>query len=230
MLSTVQTLYTDNGQQVGTYTGNIGSHLVQQMAELLDIRFTGGVVDRRRAFSQHGSHDDVGRTGHAGFVEKHVGALEMLGPYLKDAAILTVLKLGAEFLEAKEVSVKTAAPDLVSSGLGHCSLTKATKQWAKHQHRAAQGSTLLHKLQAVEIVEIELVCLKRIVAGRIGCHLHPDVLEQSDQIVDVENIRDIADPHCVAREQRGADHLQSLVLGTLRHDGSTQGMAAFDNE
>ena len=141
-----------------------------------------------------------------------------------------MLKLGAELLEAKEVSVKTAPADLVSTGLGHSSLTKATEQRTEHQHRTAQCRALLHKLQTVEIIEIELIGLKRIVAGRIGSHLHPDVFEQSDEIVDIENIGHITDPHIVAREQRSANHLQSFVLGSLWRDGSTQGMTAFDNE
>ena len=64
VLGTVQLLHTFDGKEVGSDTADLRTHTVQQMTELLDIGFAGGVIDSCGAFGQNGCHNDVGSTCH----------------------------------------------------------------------------------------------------------------------------------------------------------------------
>ncbi len=60
---------TDNGEQVGTDAADGSPHAVEQVAELLDIGFTGGIVDSGRAFGEHCRHNDIGRSRDRSLIE-----------------------------------------------------------------------------------------------------------------------------------------------------------------
>ena len=75
MLGSVQLVDAGDRQQVRGDAGDVGSHAVQQVTELLQIGFAGSVVDGGGAFGKDGGHHDVGGTRHRGFVEQHVGTL-----------------------------------------------------------------------------------------------------------------------------------------------------------
>jgi hypothetical protein len=152
-------------------------------------------------------------------------------------------------LEAKEVGVKAPPPYLVATGLGNDGLAHAGQQRTNHQHRAAQLGTLLHKLIALQIVQVEVIGLEGesppygprggfitlqdmsvTIGGRQGGYLHADILQQLDEVVDIADVGNVADSDRLAGEQRGTDDLQGLVFGTLRRDGSTERMSALYDE
>ena len=60
--------------------------------------------------------------------------------------------------------------------------------------------------------------------------LHPDVLHQQIQVAHIENVGNIGYAHNIVSKQRGTNHLQGFVLGTLRLDGSTERMSSFNDE
>lgn len=71
---------------------------------------------------------------------------------------------------------------------------------------------------------------KRHVVGTVYRNFYPDVCQQLNQIIYVENIRNVLDSDAIFRQQGGTKHLQGLVFGTLRNNGSVKPMTAFNNK
>ena len=66
--------------------------------------------------------------------------------------------------------------------------------------------------------------------ARVVCDLHTHICQQFDKVVDIKDIRDIVYAHFLFGEQGGTNHLQSLVLRSLRHNGSAETVSAFDDK
>ena len=230
VLGAVQAVCAHDGEQVGGDAAYLGSHAVEHVAELLDIGLAGGVVDGGGALGQHRRHDDVGGAGHRGLVEQHVAAPQPVGRQLEYVATLHTAQCGAQIAEAQEVGVETAASYLVAAGLGHHGAVETGQQRTYHEHAAAQGGALAHKLVALQIVEVQVVGLEDVGAVLKARHLHPDVLQQQDEVLYIQYLGDVLDVDGLAREQRGANHLKGLVLGALGLDAALQRVAAFYDE
>ena len=139
-------------------------------------------------------------------------------------------KLGTQVLESQEVSIQTTATNLVTTRLGNRSLATTPQQRTNHEHTATKRRTLLDKLQAIEIVKLQLIALESIVVATILGHLDTDFLQQLNEVVDIEDVRHILDAHWLLGEDGGTDDLQRLVLGTLWGDGSLERMTALYDE
>ena len=146
---------------------------------------------------------------------------------LVDVASLVKHELGAEVLEPEEMGVKATAPYLVATGLGHGSLAETTEQRPVHQHRATQTRAFLHELHAIEEVQVHVIGLERVVVTVVARNLHAHVLQQLYEVVHVQDVGHVGYAHWLRGEQRGAYHLQRLVFGALRCDGSLQLMSTF---
>ena len=96
----MQTVNTLDGEQVRGDTADAGTHAVQHLTELLQIRLAGCIVDGGSTFCKHGCHHNVGCTGYRCLVEQHVGALQLLGRNLIHIATFHTVKGGTEFLES----------------------------------------------------------------------------------------------------------------------------------
>ena len=131
--------------------------------------------------------------------------------------------------------VKTAAAYLVAPRLRHHSASVARKQWTYNHNGAAQSGSLLGKFRALQHVKIHLIRLKLVAAtlceqGTVvvqPAHLHAQKLQQTDKLVDIADVGDILYRHPVTRKQHSAYHLQCLVLGTLRMNGSMELMPTY---
>ena len=60
--------------------------------------------------------------------------------------------------------------------------------------------------------------------------LHAHILQQLDEVLHVTDVGNIVYSDWLAGEQGGTDHLQGLVLGSLRCNGTAERMSAFDDE
>ena len=218
-----------DGEQVRAYALNLGAHAVQHVAQLLHVRFAGSIIDGGNARRHDGSHDDVGRTGHRRLVQQHVGSLQLCGTDFIDAARLNLSELGTQLLETEEVGVQSATTNLVATRLGNDSLAHTRQQRTNHQHRTAQLGTLSDELVALQECHIQAVGLEGIGTISSG-HLHANLAQQLDEVVDVADVGDVTDGYRVCRQQRGTDDLQCLVLGALRGNGTAQQVSAFNLE
>ena len=174
-----------DGEEVGADARDLGAHLVEHLAELLDVGLAGGVVDGGGALGEDGGHDDVGGAGDAGFIQEHVGAAEFVGIDFIDAALDAVVELGAEVL------VADVADGDVAAG---------------HGCHADEGSDLDHvgqdfltaQIFHVELVGLELPC----VVAQLG-DPYAHAAQQVDEVVDIKDVGHVADDDRLGGEQDG---------------------------
>ena len=162
---TLQRFHTFDRQEVRTDTADLGPHLVQHLTQLLEVGLTGRVIDGGGAFGKDGSHHDIGSTRHRGLVEQHIVALQLLGGNLIDLTTFDAVELSTEFFETEEVGVESTTSDLITSGFGNDSPPHTSKQRTDHHHTATQFGTLHHKLVALQVGEVQTVCLESVSAG-----------------------------------------------------------------
>ena len=116
---TVKSLHTLDGEEVGGDAADAGTHVVEQVAQLLDVGLAGSIVDGGGALGKHRCHDDVGSAGDGGFVKKHVATFQVVGFQLKHVAAGNALETGSQPAETKEMGVEPPAANLVAARLGH---------------------------------------------------------------------------------------------------------------
>ena len=61
-------------------------------------------------------------------------------------------------------------------------------------------------------------------------HLHTHILEQLNQVVHIQNIRNVLNAHSITRQQCRTNHFQRFILSTLRNNLTTQTMTALYNK
>ena len=83
------------------------AHRDEHLGDVDDLGLPGGVLDARRAASQHGGGQDVLGRADAGEVEPDLGAVEPVGR-LRDEEAVGHVHGGAERLEPGRVQVETA--------------------------------------------------------------------------------------------------------------------------
>ena len=231
MLAPTEGLDPFDGEQVGPHPRDLAPHAVDHLAELLEVGLTGRIVDGGGAFGQGGGHDDVGGSGHGGLVEQHVAAGQSIRGFSAVERLAGVIAEGrAEVLKPDEVRVHAAAANLVPPRLAHVALAEARKQRPHHHDAAAKATALGPELFALEVIEVDVVGLESERPRIALFHLDPHGGEQVDEPVDVHDVRQVGNRDGLGGQQHGAHHLERLVLGPLRGDGSMEGMPSFDDE
>ena len=219
-----------DADEVAGYAADFCSHVVEHMAKLLDIRFTGGIVYCGLSLCHDSSHDDVCRSRYRSLVEQHIAALQLVGTYLIDIAVVDVAEPRSKIFEAEEMGVEPTATNLVASRLCYYRFVETGEQRSNHEHTASQRGALPYKLVALKIAEVDIVGTERVFIGAKFLHPHPDVLEEEYEIVYVADVGNVVNDDFLRGEQRGADDFESLVLGSLWRNGTTERMPTFNDE
>ena len=110
-------------------------------------------------------------------------------------------------MESEEMRVETPAADFVAARLRKQGASEACRERAEQQDAAAQARAALQKLRARQVFEVHIGSTERIVARTVLRHLYIDVAQQLNQVVYVENVRNVLDADRFGSEQRGADYL-----------------------
>ena len=92
MFCTAQFLHTLNGQQVTAYTADVGTHLVEHLAELLDIGLTGCIIYCSGSFCHNSCHNYVGGSCYRGLIKKHITSLQTFCSYGEDTTLGIIFK------------------------------------------------------------------------------------------------------------------------------------------
>ena len=227
----VQGFHAVNPEEVGTHAVDEGAHAVEHLAQLLEVRFAGGVVDGGGALGQHGGHHNIGRTGDGSLVQEHVSARQ--AAFLRQvecAAGRVVGHFGAQLHHAVQVGVYTPAADFIPAGLGEPGVAEAREQRAHHHHGATEFGALGHEFLGLDVGRVHGIGLEGIHALGQTRDLHAHVLQQLDEVLHIQDLRDVADGHGFAGEEYGADDFQGLVFGSLRGNAAGQLVSAFDDK
>ena len=99
------------------------------------------------------------------------------------------------------MGVKPAAAYLVASGFRHYGPAETGKQRAYEQHAAAERRAFAYELVAFKVVEADVFRPESVFVLTDTLDIHPDVDKQLDEVVHVEDVRNVAYPYFVRREQ-----------------------------
>ena len=227
MCSATQRLNPFYCQQIGTDTRNTGSHTVQHGRKLLQIRFTGSIINRCFSFRKHSRHQDIGRTGHRSFIEQHIGSFQLLRLYFVELTVGIITEASPQLLNTDKVSVQTTASDLIASRFRDQCLAKTGDQRADNHHRTAQGTAFTQELVRLKIVQVDSIGLECIGIGRRMFHLHLHIAQELYQVIHIQYIRYIMDCHFFRRKQCCTNDLQGFILCALRYNLTGQPVTAF---
>ena len=125
MLRAVESGYACDSKQVRAYALYLCTHAVEHTAQLLYIGLTGGIVDSSGTLGEDGCHNDIRRTGYAGFIKQHIRATETLSAETVSAEVMVVGESSAKVEHTLEVGIQAAATYFVPSRFGVCNLTEA---------------------------------------------------------------------------------------------------------
>ena len=154
-------------------------------------------------------------------------SIQIIGRNLINPTVCIVLEFGPQFLNTHKVSIQTTTTDLVSSRLREICLPETGQERSHHHHRAAQLGTAAHEIVAAYVELVDLCSREAVHPFGLTHHLHAHALKQGDKVSDIQDLRDIADGHCVRSKQGRTYHLQRFVLGTLRNNLSAQAVSSF---
>ena len=231
VLGASQRRHTFDDQEVGTDAADLPAHAVDHLAQLLQVRLAGRVVNRGRALGQRRRHDNVCGARHRCLVEQHVGARQSVwGTGIEEPRCCIVAELCAELLESNEVGVHAAAANFVASRSRDGTHAKAAQHRSENHHGPAQRAAFGAERVRFEVVEVDVVRLEAPGAGAQVLCLHAEVAQQVDELVDVDDVWQIVDGDRLGREHHRAEYLQRLVLGTLRDDLPLQAVPALNDE
>ena len=96
MFSTMQFFNPDNGDKIRSNATDTCAHGIEQVTKLLHIRFAGSIINGSSAFSQHGSHNNIGSTGYGSLIEQHVRSLQLGGLHVEYVELLIIIESGSQ--------------------------------------------------------------------------------------------------------------------------------------
>ena len=128
------------------------------------------------------------------------------------------------------VPSETPAADLVAARLGEEGAAEAREERSDDEDRAAQAGAFRDEVGAVDVELVDVVRREGVLPFGAALHAHAHPAQQVDQVLDVQDLRDVGDGDRLGGEEDGADHLQGFVLGALGMDLAAEAVSAFDDK
>ena len=114
------------------------------------------------------------------------------------------------------MSVDLAAANLIAARLGKVGPAQSRQQRPDEKHRAAQSGAAANVVAAHNELLVDIGRAKRIASRAATGNMNANANQQVNQVIDVENLGNIVDFHFGARQQRGRNYLERLILGAHR--------------
>ncbi|MBA7693511.1 hypothetical protein ES703_102097 [subsurface metagenome] len=124
MFATMKLIGALNGKKIRSDTGDLCSHIIKHLAQLLDIRLTCSMIDRSDTFGHNSRHYKISSSCYRGFLQQHIGSTKFFGRDGIIVIFLVVNKFGSQINKTVEMNIKSAATYFISSGFGYVSFSK----------------------------------------------------------------------------------------------------------
>src|SRR5215212_9115689 len=124
MLCTGQVSNSFNSEEVAPDALDVCTHSFQHFAQLLNVWFTGCIINSCSAPGHNSRHDNVGCSCHRRLIKQQVSAMQVTSLNVKESIFRMINKFGAQLLETKDVSVEPSSADLISARLWNKSFTE----------------------------------------------------------------------------------------------------------
>ena len=202
------------------------AHGDQQAAQLLHVRFAGGIAEDGGALGEGGGHQGVLGGCYGGLVEEDIGAAQSAGGGQLEAAAVGTGEGGAQLFEDEQVGVDAAAADVVAAG---CALDAEC---------AAAGEERPHQVQAAADASEELG-VGRVTVQFVGAqgeavaffaHIDAEAFQNGEHGGNVVYLRDVFQGDGLVGEQRGGDKGEGGVFVAADVYSSLDAVAALDGK
>ena len=217
----VQRLHAFDNEVVSAYAVDASAHGVQATADVLYMRFHGGVGNGGRACRQHRGEDGLFGAGDAHLVQEQIPAAQALGA--QHMAVVLGSDLRSHRLQRQQMGVQAAPANAVAAGAGNLRPSEARQERAGEQHRGADASAQDRVRQFVaHISGVERTGIGD-EAGR-----HADALEHRELGADIADVRHVADSQRPVGQHRRRQQRQRRVLIAHGADSAGEPMGAFN--
>ena len=142
-------------------------------------------------------------------------------------ALVIILLLSAKVHETENMSINPASADLVTTRLREICPSETGQEWSDHHNGATQFGTARNKIHTHYIVSIDLVGLEGIDALLATGHLDTHALKKKNQILHIQDLRNVGNSHLLLSQKHSADNLQRLILCSLRGNLSMESMSSL---
>src|SRR5690606_12872631 len=122
--------------------------------------------------------------------------------------------------------IQSSPANFVSARLRNCCFTKSREKRTNDHNRPPQTTPFCSELIRPKILGINILSPKNIGVFRLSSHLHAEIFQKFDELIDIFDVRHIADFDLFFRQQYRREYLQRLILCSLRYDLTLQPMAA----
>jgi len=170
----------------------------EEAAEVLDVRFAGGVRDRRLTRRQDGGHQGVLGRHHARLVEEDVGAAQAVGLHLVAGV---ELDRRTEALEGMDVRIEPSPSDHVATRRRHARPAEARQQRPCEQERRADSL----REHGVDLIRRESLRIDANLVRSGPLRVRTRDAHELEHGLDVADPRDVRERYRLVREQAGGE-------------------------
>ena len=207
----------------GSCTTDLCPHLVKEVCEIDDLGLASRVLYHGRAHYMDGGHHEVLGGTDACKVEHNLGALEAMRYAGVDVSVIDI-EVDAEGLQAQDMHVYLARPDVTAAR--HCDdcLAEARQQRSEHGRRCPHlGDEVVGRLPPVDRGRVDLKLM-------LAKDLYPraQILEHLAHNMHICNVGNICKRIHAGRHERCRHELERRVLGTLDCNLTLYGTSTLD--
>ena len=211
-----------NMQAVGADAGNVCAHFNQQMRQILNVRFAGGVENGGFTFGKHGGHQDIFGGGNAGFVEYQIGADQR---FALKVIRRGVVNFDAECAQSVEMGVEAAAADDIAAGRMNERRAVTRGERSGQENRGAHFAAEFF----VELGDFKSFCAERYASAGFFDR-YAERHEQFEHNADIGDIRNVTEFDRLIGQGTGRQHRQDCVFVAARREFPANDVAAVDDE
>ena len=220
--SALELLHAADLDHIGTRTHDVGTHGVEEIGQIHDMRLLGGILDDGHALGQGGGQHDVHGCAHGNNIQIDLTALEPSTGHIGVDQAVFDLYLSAHGLKALDVLVDGTAAQVAAAGGRHLRPAKAAQQSA---HQIVAGADLTGQLVGDGLIlNTGTIDVQRgaVHSPHIGTQLLHDLQDQG-HVTDLGNIFNTA----LSTYQQGSrQNGYGGILGAADLNGAVQRLTA----
>ena len=225
-----QALHAVYRKHVRPYALNTRPHPDQHAAKLLDIRFACRIVYGSDTFCKDCRHKDIGGSRHRCLIQKHIPAFQMSAfrnMQIEGLSICIIFLGSSEIHESQNMSIDSPSTNLVSPRFREICPSETGEKRSYNHYGTSQRGYLADKVGTCYVIFIDFICHKRIGSLIHSLHLDTHAFKYQYQILDIKYFRYIGYYDLLLCQEHCTNHLQRLILGTLRTDRAAQLMTSL---
>src|SRR5690606_549143 len=128
-------------------------------------------------------HNDIGGTCYRGFVQEHIGALELLGLHSVEVLLFIISEFGTKIYESLKMGIQAAPSYFISPGFWYITLAITCQEGAYQHNGSTKTTPVLLKPVRLQILQIYIISNKGIGTFSQLLNLYTKVPKKGNQFI-----------------------------------------------